>query len=271
MSTSIAPLAAGSGDVFEMALAVLVALLVILVLCAIILRKLACRLTVLEYEQALRYSRGHFGQTLGPGIYWYMPWFTSFRKVDARLAYVNVAGQELLSSDAITLKMSLAASYRVVDPAAAVNKVADYFIAMYSELQLALRQVVGSVTIDECLEQRSQLAARVKEIAAPKLSELGIELVSAEIRDIMFPGQLKDTFAQVVKARKEAAAALERTRGETASLRNLANAAKLLENNPSLMNLRIIQAVSESTGNTFVWPISSREHVVPIPTPKPSE
>jgi len=271
MSTSIAPLAAGSGDVFEMALAVLVALLVILVLCAIILRKLACRLTVLEYEQALRYSRGHFGQTLGPGIYWYMPWFTSFRKVDARLAYVNVAGQELLSSDAITLKMSLAASYRVVDPAAAVNKVADYFIAMYSELQLALRQVVGSVTIDECLEQRSQLAARVKEIAAPKLSELGIELVSAEIRDIMFPGQLKDTFAQVVKARKEAAAALERTRGETASLCNLANAAKLLENNPSLMNLRIIQAVSESTGNTFVWPISSREHVVPIPTPKPSE
>jgi regulator of protease activity HflC (stomatin/prohibitin superfamily) len=255
----------------EETLGVLVVLFLMLVLFLIVASKLARRLTVLEYEQALRYSRGRFSRTLGPGTYWYMPLFTSFRRVDTRLTYVAVAGQELLSSDAITIKISLAANYRIVDSAAAINKVTDYYTALYTELQLALRQVIGAIAIDECLEQRAQLPAKVKEIAAPQLSGLGIELVSVDIKDIMFPGQLKETFAQVVKARKEAAAALERTRGETASLRNLANAAKLLENNPSLMNLRIIQAVSESTGNTFVWPISSQDHTIPIPSPKAKE
>ena len=78
----------------------------------------------------------------------------------------------------------------------------------------------------------------------------------------MFPGQLKEIFAQVVKARKEGLAALERARGETAALRNLANAAKMAEKSPALMQLRLIQAVGESSGNSVVLGLPSQ--VVPI-------
>jgi regulator of protease activity HflC (stomatin/prohibitin superfamily) len=165
--------------------------------------------------------------------------------------------------------VSAAISYRIVDAVLAVNSVESYATALHTEVQLALRQVVGGATIDECLEQRAQLPGKAKEIAAPRLAAIGIEVGSLDIKDIMFPGQLKETFAKIVNARKEAAASLERTRGETASLRYLANAARLFDESPSLMNLRIIQAITESKGNTFVLPASTSGPMIPIPTQKP--
>ena len=80
----------------------------------------------------------------------------------------------------------------------------------------------------------------------------------------MFPGKLKDIFAQVVNARKEGLAALEKARGETASLRNLANAAKMIESNPNLMQLRLLQALGESSGNTLVLGMPGQSSTVPI-------
>lgn len=70
----------------------------------------------------------------------------------------------------------------------------------------------------------------------------------------MFPADLKRAFAEVLKSKQEGQAALERARGESAALRNLANAAKLLEGNPALMNLRLIQSLSaaQTAGNTLV-------------------
>ncbi len=68
----------------------------------------------------------------------------------------------------------------------------------------------------------------------------------------MFPGELKNIFAQVVNARKEGLAALERARGETAALRSLANAAGALDNNPGLLQLRLLQVLEKNSGNTVV-------------------
>lgn len=80
----------------------------------------------------------------------------------------------------------------------------------------------------------------------------------------MFPGNLKQMFAQVVKARKEGQAALEKARGETAALRNLANAAKMIESHPNLLNLRLLQSVGESSGNTLVLGMPSQATTFPI-------
>jgi hypothetical protein len=96
-----------------------------------------------------------------------------------------------------------------------------------------------------------------------KAEELGLRLISVGLKDIMFPGKLKDVFAQVVSARKEGLAALYKARGETAALRNLANAAKMIESNPSLMQLRILQALGGSSGNSLVLGLPT--HTTPIP------
>jgi len=75
------------------------------------------------------------------------------------------------------------------------------------------------------------------------------------VKDVMFPAELKRAFAEVIKSKQEGQAALERARGESAALRNLANAAKLLEGNPALMNLRLMQSLSaaQTAGNTLVF------------------
>lgn len=102
------------------------------------------------------------------------------------------------------------------------------------------------------------------EATEPKAADLGLRLISVNLKDIMFPGKLKEVFAQVVNAKKEGLAALEKARGETAALRNLANAAKMLEGNPNLMQLRLLQAIKEPSGNTFVLGMPSPSVPMPI-------
>ena len=89
------------------------------------------------------------------------------------------------------------------------------------------------------------------ERGAAQASELGVKLLTAEVKDLMLPGDVKKVFAQVVKAQKEGLGALERARGESAALRNLANAAKMMEDNPNLLQLRALQVFAESSGNTL--------------------
>jgi regulator of protease activity HflC (stomatin/prohibitin superfamily) len=246
-----------------------IALVVILVAAVALLalaaasRRLA-RVTVYEFERGLRYDRGRFTRLLDPGQYLIYRRRTSIRKVDIRPAFVSVPGQEVLTADAVTLRVSIAAEYEIVDPAVAVNGVEDYRGSLYLTLQLALREIVGAAQIDELLEQRSTLGPALFEQAAGRVREFGLELRSADVKDIMFPGDLKRTFAQVVAARKEGLAALERARGETAALRNLANAARMMEGNPALMQLRLLQQIGGASGNTIVLGLPSSTTPLPI-------
>ena len=234
-----------------------------------VVRKLFKRITVLEYERGLKYSKGKFTEVLQPGQYWMFTYYTSIDKVDIRPRYVPVPGQEVLSSDGVTLKVSLAAKYEVADPDTCINRVEDYEGALYLELQLALREIVGTATIDEVLEKRPAFAGRLLELTKEKVQKLGLNLLDVNVKDIMFPGPLKEMFAQIVNARKEGQAALERARGEAAALRSLANAAKMLESNPALMQLRLIQAIGGSSGNTVV--LGAPSEMAPLPVRRQGE
>ncbi len=222
------------------------------------------RVTVYEFERGLRYVRGQFRTVMPPGQYWYLPWFTAVRKVDVRPRFASIAGQEVLSSDGVTLKVSLAANYEVVDPDTAVNKVQNFHETLYAELQLALRQIIGSADIDSLLARRDEISKKLQEMTQGMAEGIGLRLISVSIKDIMFPGPLKEMFAQVVSARREGLAALEKARGETAALRNLANAAKTLESNPALMQLRLLQTLDGSSGNTLVLGLPAQTAAIPI-------
>jgi regulator of protease activity HflC (stomatin/prohibitin superfamily) len=225
-----------------------VVFIVAVVLRAVFLR----RAVILEYERGLKYSNGRFKGILAPGPHWILKRTTTVTKVDVRTRFAPVSGQELLSADGVPIKVTIAAEYQIVDPAAAVNSVQSYDVAFYQALQVALRDIIGSTAIDEILAKRGELSHRLTDIASKPIEAFGLKLNSASIKDIMLPGEVKKIFTQVVKARQEGLAALERARGETAALRNLANAARLLDHSPSLMQLRALQCIGESTGNTFV-------------------
>jgi hypothetical protein len=89
-------------------------------------------------------------------------------------------------------------------------------------------------------------------------------LQEAAIRDLTFPGELKKIFTQVVNARQEGLAALEKARGETAALRNLANAAQMIERNPNLMQLRLLQVLAQQPGNIIVLGLQQSHTPIPV-------
>jgi regulator of protease activity HflC (stomatin/prohibitin superfamily) len=244
----------------EYAISIIAVIVVILVVATYGFR----RTTVYEFERGLKYTKGRFRGVLSPGQHWYLPWLTSVRKIDVRPRFAPIPGQEVLSSDGVTLKVSLAANYEVVDPATAVNKVQKFEDALHVELQLALRQIIGSTDIDSLLAGRDDISKKLADMTQSKAQELGLRLITVSVKDIMFPGKLKETFAQVVTARKEGQAALEKARGETAALRNLANAAKMIESNPSLMQLRALQTLGGSTGNTLILGLPPQAAPIPV-------
>jgi regulator of protease activity HflC (stomatin/prohibitin superfamily) len=238
---------------------------VVVIIAALIFLKFGVkRVTVLEYEKGLKYVKGKFKTVMDAGQYWYMPFFTVIQKLDIRPRFVSITGQEVLSSDGVSLKVSLAANFEIADADVAINKVQSFQEALYLELQLALREILGSADIDTVLNSRNELGKRLMDLTEPKVNDLGLKLISVNLKDIMFPGKLKEIFAQVVNARKEGLAALEKARGETAALRNLANAAKMIEGNPNLMQLRLVQALGQSSGNTLILGMPSNATPVPV-------
>ncbi len=229
------------------------------------------RVTILEYEKGLKYAKGKFSAVVEPGQYWYMPFFTIIQKLDVRPRFVSITGQEVLSADGVTLKVSLAANFEITDPNIAINKVMSFEQALYLELQLALREIIGTAEIDTVLSGRDEISKKLMAITEPKIAALGLKLISVDLKDIMFPGKLKEIFAQVVGARKEGLAALEKAKGETAALRNLANAAKMMEGNPNLMQLRLVQALGEASGNTLILGMPSQSMPIPVSKEKPAK
>lgn len=211
------------------------------------------RVIIFDYERGVVYRNGKFNRILSPGAYWLFQRFDTMQKVDVRTRFITIPGQEVLSADNINVKVSVAASYRIDEPYKALTNSASYMESLYLVLQLGLRDLFSSTPIEELLAKRSDSSKQLFEKAKSQVADLGLVLLSADIKDFMFPGDLKSIFAQIVSARNEGLAALERARGESAALRNLANAAKLLENNPSLLQLRILQAIESKGGNTIVF------------------
>jgi len=223
-------------------------------------------MTIFEFERGLRYRNGRFAGVLGPGRYWFSKRTGRIAKLDVRPVILAVPGQELLTSDGIAVKVSLLATYEVADVALATNNVQNYVQSIYSAVQVAVREEVAALTIEQLIAARSELGKKLLERSKQPMSEFGVTLNSVELRDVMLPGDIKRAFAQELAARKEGAAALERARGETAALRNLANAARMVEDNPALYQLRLLQQIGGSTGNTV---IVGQTDVVPTKAGKP--
>ena len=224
--------------------------------------------TVYEYEQGLRFVGGQLRGSVPAGRYRWLGDRQSITKADLRVQTLALTGQEVMSSDKATLRVSISAQYQIADARTALVTYQSYQQSLYAALQIAVREVIGAATIDELLEQRAAFDARLAELAGPAVAAIGLSLISINVRDIMLPGQLKQLFTQVLEARQQGLAALERARGEQAALRSLANAARLLENNPALYQLRLLQVLDESRGNTVV--LSAGETGL-LPTRRPAE
>ncbi len=230
---------------------VIIVLLVVLI-AVVLLRPAITIATIHDYQRGLRYRQGRLVGLIDPGMHVAIRPYTEIHLIDGRPTSITVPGQEILTADGVALRVSLTARYVVADAVAAVTHDQNYVSALYTALHGALREVLAGRTADQILAARADLGPAVGGAVASELARLGLELLGVDVRDVMVPAELKRAFASIVAARREGEAAVERARGETAGLRVLANAGRMLDDNPGLLQLRLLQQLGGSSGNTIV-------------------
>ncbi len=186
------------------------------------------------------------------------------KPVSTRQQLLTIAGQEVLSADGFQPKLTAVAAFAVVDAYRAESAHdAPYGTVLTFEIQFALRALGAGRTAEAlALADRAGLDAALLAAVQPAAVTLGLNLESLRLRDVNLPPELRRLLTGVEKARREGQAALERAHAEHAALRSLANAARMLKNNPELQNLRLIQALAEGKGATIV--LGSPTGLVPL-------
>ncbi|MDO6423347.1 slipin family protein [Saccharophagus degradans] len=167
--------------------------------------------------------------------------------LDLRLQTMDVSGQEILTKDRVSLRINLSATYRITDVKTVALKLKDYANFAYLELQLKLREAVGTKSLDELLADKDSLNVVIAQAVKTRFAEYGISLQSVGVKDIILPGDMKVILNKVVEAQKEAEANLIKRREETQAMRSLHNTAKLMENNPVLLRLRELESLEKVT------------------------
>jgi regulator of protease activity HflC (stomatin/prohibitin superfamily) len=238
-------------DDFYTILGLIVGFLAIILLLAL-WKKLFHRVTIFEYERGVRYKKGKFCGLLTPGVYWLSHLNSLVLKADMRPTLITIPGQEVLSQANIPVKITMLATYQYDDLVKAYLTEGQAIEKMYALLQLGLRHVAAITALEDMLQNRKEFAEQIMAEAGNGLADLGLRVLKLEIKDLVLSGEIKKGYIQIMTAKQEGLAALEKARGEMASLRCLANAAKMLEGNPALYQLRLLQALGEGTGNTLV-------------------
>ncbi|EET4968103.1 slipin family protein [Escherichia coli] len=195
---------------------------------------------------------------LPPGLtaYWKINHLVETEVVDTRLQVLEVSGQEILTKDKVNLRINLAANWRYSDVLLAFSQLTKPIDHLYRELQFALREAVGTRTLDELLEDKQVIDDVVSEQVKSRMLPFGMEIASLGVKDIVLPGDMKNILAQLVEAEKSAQANVIRRREETAATRSLLNTAKVMENNPvalRLKELETLERVAERIDNISVF------------------
>jgi len=205
----------------------------------------------------LFFKDGRHEATLESGrvAYWKELGRVQVLHLDLREQVTDVAGQEIMTGDKVTLRLNAVVTFQVVDALQAVTVVDDYRQAIYREAQLALRAVVGTHELDALLSDKDRVAQELDGILRERISRFGVELKSLGIRDVILPGEMKELLNKVTQARKAAEANLITRREEIAAMRSQANTARILDSNPTLMRLReleVLEKVAEKANLTVV-------------------
>jgi hypothetical protein len=199
------------------------------------------------FEQGVLFVNGAFVKTLAAGTYYF--WKNSDTvlvvKTDMRQMTVDIGGQEVLTKDKAQLRINFTVQYRVTDLVKALVDNKDFDKQLYTQMQMALREIIGKLTFDELMENKDQIAAEVMTNAVGKAQQLGVDLSGFGVKDIILPGDVKDIMNQVLIAEKRAQANVIMRREETASTRSLLNTAKLMEENAMLFKLKEMEYVEK--------------------------
>jgi regulator of protease activity HflC (stomatin/prohibitin superfamily) len=198
---------------------------------------------------ALLIVDGKFTKLLESGlhVFWKFQRTIKIEQVDRRVQTTEVSGQDILTRDKVSLRVNLTALWQVEDVVKARAALQNFMEFVYKELQFALRESIGSRTLDELLGAKGELDREIQDSARSKIEQHGIRLVSVGVKDVILPGEMKEILNRVVEAEKVAQANLIKRREETAATRSLLNTARLMDENPTLLRLKELETLEKVT------------------------
>ncbi len=211
-----------------------------------------------EQSVGLLYENGRLKSALSAGrhAFWHVNRQLTLQVYDLRLQNVEISGQEILTKDRVSLRINLNAAFRIRDPQTVAQKLKQVDDHVYRRLQLALREAVGTRTLDELLADKHSISRVIAKECTESLAQYGIDLDQVGVKDIILPGEMKDILNQVVQAQKAAEANLIKRREETAATRSLHNTARMMEGNAVLLRLKeleTLEKLSERIGHLNVY------------------
>jgi regulator of protease activity HflC (stomatin/prohibitin superfamily) len=198
-----------------------------------------------EYERGVIFRLGRFQKIQGPGLYFTIPVLDQKTQVDIRTKTVDIAPQEAVTADSVTIKINAVLYYRIINPMKAINKVENYQIAVYQAAMTTLRNIVGQHNLDDLLKSRDKINAKVQEIVDEITEPWGVEIERVELKDVEIPISMQRVMAMEAEAMREKRARLIKAEAEQEASNLLAQAAQKMMENPAALELRRLQMLTE--------------------------
>ena len=217
-----------------------------------------------EYQRGILFSFGKFSRILKPGWHIVLPIINRVVKVDIRTKTVDVPEQEAITRDNVSIRINAVLYYKIFDASKAVISVENYNYAVSQLAQTTMRNIVGSVTLDELLSERDKLSTQICQIVDEARDPWGIKVDNVELKDIALPEELKRVISRVAEAEREKQAVITKSQGEVEASENLAKAATIMGSTPGALHLRTLATLndlSSDQSNTviFALPVEALE------------
>jgi regulator of protease activity HflC (stomatin/prohibitin superfamily) len=211
-----------------------------------------------QYERGVTFFLGRFWGTKGPGLIFLPAGFAGQKRVSLRIVAMDIPPQDVITRDNVSVKVNAVLYMRVADPAKAVIEIEDYLYATSQLAQTTLRSVLGEVELDELLADREKINAVLKRIIDERTDQWGIEVSAVEVKDVDLPDQMKRAMARQAEAERERRAKVIAAQGELQASETLAQAARTLAAEPTSLQLRYLQTVTEiatENNSTTIFPV----------------
>lgn len=209
-----------------------------------------------EYERGIKFKLGKFTKIMNPGWNLVLPIFESYKKVDIRTKAVDVPEQDAITKDNVSIRINAVIYYKIFDASKSILEVENFYYAVSQLAQTTMRNIVGSVTLDELLSERETISTKICEVIDEATDPWGIKVENVELKDVSLPEEMKRVIAKVAEAEREKAAVITKAAGEVEASSNLAKAAEVMNKTPGALHLRTLATLndlSSDQSNTVIF------------------
>jgi regulator of protease activity HflC (stomatin/prohibitin superfamily) len=219
-----------------------------------------------DYERAVIFRLGRKSKAVfnpggngnGPGLIILVPIIDKMIKVSLRTVVMDVPPQDVITKDNVSIKVNAVVYFRVMDPDKAILDVENYLFATSQLSQTTLRSVLGQSELDELLSEREKINLKLQQIIDSHTEPWGVKVSNVEVKQIDLPQEMQRAMAKQAEAERERRSKVIAAEGEFQASQRLADAARILADQPSALTLRYLQTLREiatENNSTTIFPV----------------